>query len=101
MTIRSWWARRRGPALPLSEEARRWTALVAAADWCVTRAYHGGYSGTPGVVTVADVQRCADQDFGLPRASVEQAAAAIRERWYVRCCGVDLTTDAFDRAYGT
>ncbi|MFE9566698.1 hypothetical protein ACFYM0_37025 [Streptomyces sp. NPDC006487] len=99
MTLRTWWRRRSGPVPPPAERDRREAALEAAADWCVTRAYHGGYSGVPYEVTVADVQRCADQDFGLPRAPARQAAAAIRERLYARGRRTGLRTDAFDRRY--
>lgn len=99
MSIRSWWSRRRGATLPESEETVRWTVVMAAADWCITRAYNGGYAGVPGAVTVADVQQCADQDFGLAHVSPVQAAGALREGWYLRRCKGHLTTDAFDRQY--
>ncbi|MCX4781727.1 hypothetical protein [Streptomyces sp. NBC_01264] len=104
MTVRSWWNQwnqRRGDAvLPPSPEAQRWTALVGAADWCVTRAYEGGYSGIPRSASVADVQLCAQEDFGLRGVSDEDAAAALRERWYVRRCRADgLVTDAFAHEY--
>lgn len=97
----SWWNRRSGDDLRLSPEEERWQAVVSAADWCITLAYNEGYTGIPDSVTVADVQLCADQDFGTQDVSAEQAAAALREQWYVRRCGTDpdLTTDAFDRVY--
>ncbi|MEV7418385.1 hypothetical protein [Streptomyces sp. NPDC089919] len=98
MTVRTWWSRRRRRPVPPSREARHWQAAVSAADWCVTRAYHGGYSGVPYEVTVEDVRLCADQDFGRPDVTADQAAAAIRQRWYARRCGWHLQTDAFDRA---
>ncbi|MCB5164634.1 hypothetical protein LG634_07280 [Streptomyces bambusae] len=98
--MRTWrtWRRHRPQAAPSAAE-QQWSAAVAAADWCVRRAYGGGYSGIPGVVSVADVQQCADEDFGTPGVTAGQAAAAVREYWYVRGCASDLVTDAFDRQY--
>lgn len=107
--VRVWWTARR-----MRRDQRRYWAATAelgraraalvqeAADRAISRARRTAGPGERGRVDVADVLGISAGELGMVgRVAVHpvDAAEALRARYELRACGLDLDTDAYENRY--